>query len=295
MEYPMPEIYIWEQPPNPDTGSQKFSIVDGQQRLSTIKQFLSNEWPLKKKYLNDEHTESDFADCSWKDLSQAQKQAIFSYFINIRRIPQNVGEDEIRLIFARLNETDRSLNPQEMRHATLNGEFLQASAQLADDPLMTGLNIFSHNDIRRMLDIEFCSQLLGFERRGIVSDTPKELNDLYDTYNNEYPEKINDINNVKRSILCLSTIFSRCPIVKEKFERQIYVYTFHSLFSSASNFSAEYWGDKLAAFAEAYDARAADPNVAKFREGASSRTRSRGSRMDRLNSLRNWIADNSGQ
>lgn len=300
IEYPMPEVYLWEQQPDPETGLQKFSIVDGQQRLSTLRQFLNNEWPLKKSFLDEERRNADYADKFWKDLSQKQKTDILQYNINFRRIPSAVDIDEIRLIFARLNETDRSLNPQEMRNATLNGDFLNASAQLADSPEMGSLDIFSPNDVRRMLDVEFASQLLGYERQGIVNDTPEAINDLYDKYSDNYKEAKDDVKTVRARLATIRELFED-HAVRKFFESQIAVYTLNALLDIEPGRTVETWIKQLSDFAAAYDLPSAAADIPpgkyleEYRTGVSSRTRSRSSRTLRLFALRNWIRTNLGE
>ncbi|EAP81673.1 DUF262 domain-containing protein [Sulfitobacter sp. NAS-14.1] len=299
MEYPMPEIYLWEQVPDADTGLQKFSIVDGQQRLSTLREFTSNEWPLKAAFLDPDHQKAVYADKFWKDLSGDQRAAFFQYNINARRVPSAVSEDEIRTIFARLNETDRSLNPQEMRNATLNGLFLTASLDIADSEEMKGLDIFTKDNVRRMADVEFSSQLLGYERKGIVNDTPTSMNELYDEFSNEYPDSEKDVKKVKSSLKVISQIFEDA-LAKSFFETQNYVYTLYTLLDAKPGNSAGAWRKPLADFAAAYKAAPADDepnaevddNISEFRKGASSRTRSKSSRTQRLFGLKKWIEVN---
>ncbi|MWV27475.1 GmrSD restriction endonuclease domain-containing protein [Aurantiacibacter rhizosphaerae] len=299
MEYPMPEIYLWEQAPDPQSGSQKFSIVDGQQRLSTLREFTSNEWPLKKAYLDEENAEKDFADCFWKDLDADTRSKFFQYSINARRIPSEVSDDDIRQMFARLNETDRSLNPQEMRNATLNGEFLAAANSLADTDEFLALQIFSLDNIRRMGDVEFASQLLGYERKGIANDTPKTMNELYNEFNDDYSEAEIDKANVSKSLKLVNEVFLDEEI-EAFFATQNYVYTLHSLFDVCEEKPADQWRAGLLGFVQAYaglpanddDVKEDQKSLAEFRKGASSRTRSKSSRTQRLFGLKNWLAQN---
>lgn len=299
MDYPMPEIYLWEQEPDPNSGLQKFSIVDGQQRLSALREFTSNEWPLKKSYLNDEHKEEDYADCFWKDLGPELRSKFFQYSINARRIPSKVSGDDIRQMFARLNETDRSLNPQELRNATLNGDFLTAANELADSAPMSRLNIFTIDNIRRMGDVEFASQLLGYERKGIANDTPKTMNELYNDFNDHYPEAKKDKKNIIASLELMNEIFAD-EEVEDFFSTQNYVYTLHTLFDSCAKKSAKDWREGLLKFARAYgrlpdsdeEIKKEDESLKTFRSGASSRTRSKSSRTQRLFGLRNWLSEN---
>jgi uncharacterized protein with ParB-like and HNH nuclease domain len=292
MEFPMPEVYVWQQIPDPETLAQSYSIVDGQQRMSSLRQFINNEWPLKKSYLDPERQGAAYADAFWKDLNQTDKTKILEYRINSRIIPSGVSKDDIRVIFARLNETDRSLNPQELRNATYNGEFLNASVALADSDEMKSLNIFSTNDVRRMLDVEFASQLLGYERSGITNESAASINDLYDKYGNEYPDKDKDIAKISKSLKLVIAIFSNTT-VKGLFETQNNIYTLHSLFDVEPPRSADEWKVTLAKFATAYRSGSTEENIQEFRLGATSRTRSKVSRTQRLFGLRKWIRANS--
>lgn len=299
MEYPMPEIYLWEQAPDPQSGLQRFSIVDGQQRLSTLREFTSNEWPLKRAYLNEEHKDENYADCFWKDLDPEVRSKFFQYSINARRIPSVVSSDDIRQMFARLNETDRSLNPQEMRNATLHGEFLAAANELADSEAFQKLAIFKLDNIRRMGDVEFASQLLGYERKGIANDSPKTMNELYNEFNDEYPEAKADKANILKSIKLINELFLDGEVEKF-FATQNYVYTLHSLFDVCAQRTAAEWGDGLAKFVKAYaglpenedDVKDDQASLAEFRKGAISRTRSKSSRTQRLFGLKKWLAQN---
>ena len=64
MGYPMPEIYLWAQKSDPDSGNQLFSIVDGQQRLTSIRQFIAGEWALKKAAMHKDNGEQSYVGLS---------------------------------------------------------------------------------------------------------------------------------------------------------------------------------------------------------------------------------------
>lgn len=293
MDYPMPEIYIWEQTPDEETGRQRSSIVDGQQRLTTIRQFINNQWILKKNFLDPDHRDADYVGKFWKDLSADLKNKIYQYNINVRRIPSYISQEEIRLIFARLNETDRSLNPQELRNATLNGKFLEFAEKIADSDVLKRMSIFTANDIRRMKDVEFSSQLLGYERRGIADDTPESMNDLYDTYSDSYSDAQKDLNSVLSRLEKIENLFEDGEI-KSFFETQNNIYTLNALLDIEPTRSGAEWMSALRAFVQVYrassdDLESLDQEIAAFRKGASSRTLSKSSRTLRIFSLRNWL------
>ena len=46
MGFPIPEIYLWQRNTNPETGETQFAIVDGQQRLGALTDFINNDFKL---------------------------------------------------------------------------------------------------------------------------------------------------------------------------------------------------------------------------------------------------------
>src|SRR5690554_5018722 len=44
--YPIPEVYLWQNETDPETGDTIFSIVDGQQRLGAVQGFINDEFKL---------------------------------------------------------------------------------------------------------------------------------------------------------------------------------------------------------------------------------------------------------
>ena len=45
--YAIPEIYLWETEIDPDSGQAKYSIVDGQQRIGALFDFIDGKFKLK--------------------------------------------------------------------------------------------------------------------------------------------------------------------------------------------------------------------------------------------------------
>ncbi len=70
MGFPMPELYLWRQKSDPKTGKAKDSIVDGQQRVNAIVEFISDEWPLKKAVLDKNNQSAPFAAKKFSELQE---------------------------------------------------------------------------------------------------------------------------------------------------------------------------------------------------------------------------------
>lgn len=189
--YPIPEIYLWANDTDPETGDTKYSIVDGQQRLTTIQRYLNDEFKLNKSGLDDK--QSNYAGKLFSELSVNHKKEFWKYPFSSRFINDSLDRDEISKLFLRLNRTSTTLNPQELRNAEFNGKFLMLAEELSKNEFWETHNIFSKAEIRRMQDIQFISTLLIFIRMGIEKDNNQSaINQAYDQYNENYPESIED-------------------------------------------------------------------------------------------------------
>lgn len=293
--YPMPEFYLWQQPVDSDSGLHKHSIVDGQQRMSTIFQFVSNEWSLKPNHLDNK--DANYAGKSWENLPREHKEKIWNYVANVRIIPSDISRDDITALFKRLNETDKSLNPQEIRNAEFNGLFLKASEEVADNPILQSWDkawsIFSDNEKRRMVDITFASSLLIYHRSGINNDTPSNINKIYDLYNDVYEEKESDLKDTNQILNDIDGLFNENKDVAKFFTSTVHLY---SLFVAIDylriqRIDTTKIGNKLLNFIEIYKSEdyVNTPLISAYKAASQESTRSKKSREIRVESLVDWV------
>lgn len=98
-DYPIPNVFVVE-----DTGRKKNIVIDGKQRLTTIYEFVNNEFRLHKS-INPvvvEEKEYEMAGKLFKELDETIQTIINEYNINIGDITES-SDDEIREAFRRLN------------------------------------------------------------------------------------------------------------------------------------------------------------------------------------------------
>lgn len=81
-----------------------------------------------------------------------------------------------------------ALNKQELRHATYWGEFISAMESLAKHEFWVTSGIFSANDFRRMLDVEFISELAVVVLHG-PQNKKASLDRWYRTYEQEFEDR----------------------------------------------------------------------------------------------------------
>jgi len=175
---PFPEIYI-HVVTNPDSGAQSHIVVDGQQRTTSILMFIDNEVQLPPS--------PPFLGRYFRDLGEVEKESFWDYKVVVRSL-RKTNVPEIRDLFTRLNTNNITLNDQELRNARYIGRFKQLSERLADNPLFEEMGLFTARDMRRMLDVEFVSELIVRQVSGI-SNKKDLLEDHYASFEEEFPSE----------------------------------------------------------------------------------------------------------
>lgn len=177
--YPIPEVYLQEKVDA--AGKTVTVVVDGQQRINSFLRFISGDFSI------DESQSTRWGGMSFEDLSEEEKIAFFKYKFVIRVLP-DIGEDEIRNIFQRINQNNVALNQQELRQSTYRGEFIQSMNFIADKSYWDDIGIFTPQRVRRMLDVEYVSELAVAYINGIQNKKTK-LDYYYALYEQDFPER----------------------------------------------------------------------------------------------------------
>lgn len=289
--YDIPPIYLWEQEPGED-GSIKLSVVDGQQRLGAVKAFVDGAFVLKKKYLTE--TNADWVNKSFDELSKENKDQIWKYKLKTREIDSSVSLDEIKTLFLRLNITNKVLNPQELRNAKYSGEFVNLAIQLADLSFWKKYNIFSNNEIRRMIDVETVSNLLAFLRLGFkVQLGQKTLNKLYDMFNNDYTEKKEDQEIFEALIGLIDELFELCK--NKEIHKTTHIYTlfviyYKLIYDKFNGYERKEYHEAIKSFYELYCFKSEDnEHVEEYRKAAKEGVKNQKNRDSRYNELKTYV------
>jgi hypothetical protein len=195
---PIPELYM--QDVGDELGSETHILVDGQQRIRAVLEFTENQLELE----GDDVTRA-WRGMRFEDLSPDQKKAVFNYRFVVRILPAELIEEDIRLIFTRINKNTEVLNDQEIRNATYWGPFIQSIQRMSDDdPYWSESGLFSANDHRRMLDQEFISELAVAYLHG-----PQNKKDKLDTYYQLYEEQFEDRERVEQTFRKVTSELAR--------------------------------------------------------------------------------------
>lgn len=216
-DFPFPKIII-RQVVDLKTKKSRREIIDGQQRLTTIKDFIDNKYKLtavSKKY----------SGMKYDDLPEGIPDVFLAYEVSIDNIVTATTE-EILEIFRRINSYTLPLNTSEKRHATFQGKFKWFISNLTEHvtPFFEKYETLSIRDISRMSDTDLLSECCQIKIQGIQNRTPKKLDEIY---------KDNDLNfdreDELREVVTSSFNFIKDNFI-EVFENcKIQSYNFYSL------------------------------------------------------------------
>ena len=175
LELPVPEIYMRVKT-DPD-GRSEYTVVDGQQRISAILEFIGvrEREPFELRYLDEN---SIWRGYTFNDLDDMQKSRFYGHPMAVRYL-QDAQDAEVVDLFRRLNKYLTPLTAQELRNATYRGPFLRLSESLAEDEYWAENGLAKPDAIRRMRDIEFISDLLIGVLDGPQGGSAKTLDNYY--------------------------------------------------------------------------------------------------------------------
>lgn len=177
LEYPIPELYMQEL--TDASGHQQHVVVDGQQRIRAVLSFLAGEFVL-----DDESPR--WAGFAFDDLAAEERRRIYEYSFVVRLLPE-MPDEELRAIFHRINRNTVTLNQQELRKATYWGPFIRLMEELSEQDFWTTAGIFTANDRRRMLDVEYVSELAVAALNGL-QNKKKNLEEFYQQYETQFDD-----------------------------------------------------------------------------------------------------------
>jgi hypothetical protein len=196
MDIPIPEVYV--QVSQAEDGTEEYGVVDGQQRLRTILQFVGIERETDQTegdsnlfILDALPTTSVFKGKAFGDIVGDERKQFFQYEVCVRFLYTD-NQREVEDVFKRLNKYTLPLKAQELRNATYHGPFPKLSEQLADDEYWAVNRIVTPAAIRRMADIEMISDLLIGLLHGPQGGSAKVIDQYYEhyeQYEDEFPDQ----------------------------------------------------------------------------------------------------------
>ena len=170
-EIPMPKIFL----ANSIRDSHTYRVViDGQQRIRAILDFLKDRFALEAPYAGPEKGKT------FSQLDEETQRRFLSYQIDFNEA-QNATKEETREVYSRVNKYTVPLTKQELRKADFPGDFLRVSEELAAHTFFEDAKVFTLANRRRYGDVEYVSELLAAMIDGI-QDKKKTLDEFYKNF-----------------------------------------------------------------------------------------------------------------
>jgi hypothetical protein len=186
IRFPLPAFFF------DATDDNNWLVVDGLQRLSSIRNFVVN----KTQPLTDMEFLTHLNGIYWDDLPENLQRLIEESQVVIYKILPGTPNDVKFNIFKRINTGGLVLEPQEIRHALFQGRpatFIHELANLEEFKKATAYKIATH----RMLDRDFANRFLGFYLLDVSNYGTKEYGLDLDSYMSKAMGEIYEKNEIQ--------------------------------------------------------------------------------------------------
>jgi len=191
MNVPIPPVFLYE------VDLARYEVMDGQQRLSTIREFFNNEFPLSGleewPWLNRRR----YSDLPGRIQLGLHRRAISAIIV----LSESLGDIK-RFVFERLNTGGVRLNAQEVRNAIYGGPFNDLLHELSRSPLFTLIweipsaeriearrpssRLASNSLYRQMIDCEIVLRFFALaDTSRLTTSMSKSLDATMQHYQNE--------------------------------------------------------------------------------------------------------------
>ena len=184
LNYPIPKLFLFQRT---DLRSRKTfkEIVDGQQRSQAILEFFEGKFHLSRSCGIE-----DAAGKRYSELDEEFQQTFLDYSLSVDLFVA-ATTDNIREIFRRINSYTVPLNPEEKRHAIYQGVFKWFIHRLSTkhDQNLIDIGVFTEKPLIRMADSKLFTELIHAFLYGITKTSAKNLDNLYKSYDSDFPEQ----------------------------------------------------------------------------------------------------------
>jgi hypothetical protein len=217
IRFPLPAFFF------DATNDNNWLVVDGLQRLSSIRNFVVTKTLnlIELEFLTHLNTKG------WDDLSEDLQRVIEESQVVIYKIMPGTPSDVKFNIFKRINTGGLTLESQEIRHALFQGipsDFITKLARTKEFLDATANKIATH----RMLDRDFANRFLGFYLLGYENYGTKEFGQDLDTYMSKamaslYDKTEDELDEIT-SAFASAMMLSKAIFGKEAFRKVYHIY-----------------------------------------------------------------------
>ena len=260
----IPKLYLRET----NTNGFTYEIIDGQQRMRALWEFLLNKYSLSEEA---EHVLVgdklfDIAECTYEQLpSKIKVERIHKYTLDVVII-QQATEDEIADLFYRLNN-GTPLKPAEVRNA-MPGEMTENIRLLARHKFFSKVTFgnfrYAHDQV--------AAQMMLLELNGGSSDIPDRLlSKMYADYQKKSPKT--SIERMKQILDILDKVFPDKTRLLNR-AQSINIYLLMSFISASNKLTKTFYDEFLKWYQSSEAKRLQDTEYKLFMSSAANSRRS---------------------
>lgn len=176
---PFPEIYTAQSGIDIEKIETQEVVVDGQQRLSTLVQYIDE--PQDSKIFGKLVPK-------FKELGTDNQKVFLNYNVVIRDL-EDISSEMIREIFKRINQTKFNLQQVEIQNAVYDGEFISTAKDILKSIENEHIPIFSESEMSRMSDLHFILSVMSTLEVGGYFTRDSEIEKMVALNNDSYPNK----------------------------------------------------------------------------------------------------------
>jgi hypothetical protein len=171
---PIP-IFFFGRATSPQTGRQSYTVIDGQQRLRAIFDYLADQFPLTESGKKERYYKKKFS-----ALPADLQEQIRNYDLVVQEL-SGYSDADIRDMFVRMNKYVVKLSPQELRHVRAEGQFRDFLERVAVLDFWKTNTVFSKHQLNRMKAVEFAAELTI-----LLVEGPQDKKSAVDLYYGQY-------------------------------------------------------------------------------------------------------------
>lgn len=164
---------------NPSTNRSFYEVVDGQQRLRAIFEFLDDKIRLSST----EETDARWRGRKYSELDEDDLVQLLNYELAIVEL-KNYSETDIRDVFVRMNKYVARLNAAELRRARESGAFKDLCSRLGQQAFWTEMRILTPVQLSRLRGEELAAEFII-----LLNEGPQDKKDAIDLYYRKYSEE----------------------------------------------------------------------------------------------------------
>lgn len=228
LNIPIPIIYLsYDIDVDTNEEGARYSVIDGQQRLTAIYNFFNNVYALE-----DLEILEDLHGCYYNDLPPFLLRRLEERTIKCLRIDSTLDDQVKYDIFERLNSGSVKLESHELRNAIYRGPFNDLCKTLSkDESFMTLLQIpldnpYENSKVKKMEDVEYVLRffsLINDNYKNYKKTSGKQFKDFLsenlEEFNNLSPDKLSSYAELfKLTMKSILNDFGPLAFAKYKFE-----------------------------------------------------------------------------